>query len=376
MYSGRYLVKNKLLKFYLYVIYYLSSPIGFFVKKDIGNTKDVKRILVANGAHLGDITILISSVNALKASSPDLKVDLITGSWNKPVINYYDVFDEVYFLDHWKLNRSKKSIVFKLLQYYKTFIKSCFLVRKKKYTLAIDTYHFYPNSSLFLFFCRIKNRLGYSSGGFDNFYNQALEWKMSEKHIVYYHIELFEYIFNIKLSKPFFNSIKIYGPRKYFFDDKYIILCPGAGENTKMWGIQNWKILATLLLYRYNKILLVGAGDRESDICSSIADNDEHIINLCNKTSLMELGYLIYNSSAVICLDSFVSHFAAQFDTWIFRIEGQNYNIKTWSPISNKCVQICYNSEQEYSGVEHMRLIEPSFVDKILQLYYKETIDK
>lgn len=364
MYSGRYLVKNKLLKFYLYAVYYLSYPISLFVKKDIGNTNGIKRVLVANGAHLGDITILISSINVLKASNPDLKVDLVTGSWNKPVINYYDVFDKVYFLDHWRLNRSKKSIVLKLLQYYKTFIKSCFLVRKIKYALAIDTYHFYPNSSLFLFFCGIKNRLGYSSGGFDNFYSQVLKWEAGKGHIAHYHLALFECILKICHKKPFF--IKKYSSRLARYRlGRYIVVAPSAGDLSKMWNIDRWIKLSLLLLQRYDNVVLIGSGDDDAKICNSIACN-EHFINLCNKTSLGELVNIINSSRAIVCLDSFISHFSAQFGISIFRIEGQNKNLNLWKPICDTCIQIYVEDDKWLYGLEHMKLITPEYVNDIM----------
>lgn len=364
MYSGRYLVKNKLLKFYLYIVYYLSFPIRPFVKKDIGNTSSIKRVLVANGAHLGDITILISSVNVLKASNPELKVDLVTGSWNKPVIEYYDIFDEVYYVDHWKLNRSRKSIILKLLQYYKTFIKSYFLVRKRKYALTIDTYHFYPNSSLFLFVCGIKNRLGYSSGGFDNFYSQALKWKAGKEHIAYYHLDLFDRVLKIGSKKLFFKQKSFQRYVQYDFG-QYVIFAPCSGEKARMWDENKWVRLSLLLLKRYDNIILVGSGDEEMRFCDRIAAN-EYTINLCNKTSLNELAYLISKSNAVICLESFISHFSAQFDIPIFRIEGQNKNLNLWKPICDRCIQIYFEDSNWFHGSEHMRLILPEYVNDVL----------
>lgn len=340
MYSGKYLVKNKLLKFYLYMVYYLSFPIRPFVKKDIGNTNGIKRVLVANGAHLGDITILISSVNVLKASNPELKVDLVTGSWNKPVIEYYDIFDEVYYVDHWRLNRSKKSIILKLLQYYKTFIKSYFLVRKRKYTLTIDTYHFYPNSSLFLFVCGIKNSLGYSSGGFDNFYSETIKWVPKSQSIAAYHIELFKKFFDLRNDIPFYIHPSLTTKNiKWLEDKKYAIVHPGAGDKYKLLDIKKWRELIFIMQEQYDLVLLTGAGDADYEICKNLEINNS-VINLCNKLNLYDLANILEKAQLLVCLDSFVSHFAAQFKIYTICITDGRNNLQWWKPINENCIQI------------------------------------
>src|SRR5690242_12990512 len=68
-----------------------------------------KRILVVNGAHVGDVVMSTAVLGALRSAYPASEIGFVAGSWSKMVVTNHPMVDFVHVVDHWKMNRSRRS---------------------------------------------------------------------------------------------------------------------------------------------------------------------------------------------------------------------------------------------------------------------------
>ena len=147
-------------KLYLFILELITIPmVALKLKKKI---QSPTKLLIANGAHLGDLVNATTLCHALKAD-PNIDIGVLCGSWAKEVpLNHHPLIE--YILDHWKHNRSNASLFKKVYEWLITFT-----VRRDinhaQYDMVIDTYCYYPNMSIALYFTNIPIRMGFSSGG-------------------------------------------------------------------------------------------------------------------------------------------------------------------------------------------------------------------
>ena len=89
-----------------------------------------------------------------------------------------------------------------------------------------------------------------------------------------------------------------------------VVLAPGAARwKTKIWPLESFVELAKALIGKY-RICIVG-GDREVSMGQKIAIGDpQDIVNLCGKSSLIEVVDVIATARCVIANDSGLMHVA------------------------------------------------------------------
>ena len=102
-------------------------------------------------------------------------------------------------------------------------------------------------------------------------------------------------------------------------DKKIIAIAVGSKWYTKMWPTEYFNDLIKKLVERNDiQVVLVGGKDElELKIY-----NDKKIINMINKTSLLQLAALISKSDVLLTNDSSPIHIASAFDTYILAIFG------------------------------------------------------
>ena len=124
----------------------LLVPFSGFPKlappKSLGSPK---KLLLADGGHLGDTIIIASLLPALREAFPHMEIGILTGSWNRELLESNVQFDRIHLLDHWYMNRSTGSRVAFIYDYAE---KSRRIVRELKatgYDVAINMRPWFPN---------------------------------------------------------------------------------------------------------------------------------------------------------------------------------------------------------------------------------------
>lgn len=295
----------------------------------------IQKILLVNGAHLGDLVISTAVIRCIKESNPHIQIGFITGSWGSDLLKTHPGVDYFYPVNHWRLNRSATSKLSKVLLYWKQWRAAYHAIRKEQYDVAILLNSFFPNFASLLWFSNCKLTIGYvSSGGGP--------------------------LLDVCLSKPdqpeqanqlqLLSAINIEGPSSGWVDidqgqlsktiqdtlpQQYILLHPGTGNPHKEWPIERWIKLGKMLSDEGHDIVLTGHGDTESALCKRIA-SEVNGIDLSNQINLHDWCFAIQKSDLIIGVDSAAGHIAAALNKPFIGIYSGIGEVTRWTPSGDK----------------------------------------
>ncbi|AEE13780.1 glycosyl transferase family 9 [Thermodesulfobium narugense DSM 14796] len=150
-------------------------------------------------------------------------------------------------------------------------------------------------------------------------------------------------------------------------------IVPGATWQPKAYGIEGFVKVAKMLKSNDLNLVLLGSSE-ERDLCDKISKEVDSL-NLCGKTNLVELFYIIKNLSVLVTNDSGPMHIASLLniptvalfgpsDERRYRPWGKKYRLLMHKEICRKCLyQRCDK------GGECMNLITPDeIVDATIDL--------
>jgi heptosyltransferase II len=152
---------------------------------------------------------------------------------------------------------------------------------------------------------------------------------------------------------------------------KYAVFLCGshAAGLTKRWGRDHYAELATLLTHDdVEKVVLIGGSD-ELEECEAIANQYPHaIINLCGKTSLLQLPLIFKQAKYIVANDTGTAHLAAAAQTPMLVICGPTNPLRV-KPIGRHVIAIqadiaCKNCYQK--TCEHQSCMRGLTVEKVL----------
>ena len=331
-------------------------------KFDQNLLKNPKKILISNIAQLGDVLISTSVFSILKQNYPSVKIGFICSSTSKQIIENNPNIDKIYTVDHWYLNRSKKSFLKKLFQYYKTRKTTIKQIRNDNYEIAIDLYYYFPNCIYLFYLAKIPLKIGYSSGGFKNFLNKSLPWVEQNKHISFYLFDLLKTLSIkqkstpiIRYELPFVKKEDLSQKYQKIIDtlpDRYIIFHIGAGSDQKMWPISKWQEL-TQKVTKTNKekIIFTGKGEKEFFLINQIIENQKNAISLSDKLPLSFLVEIIKKAKLVVCVDSLVLHIASSLNVpTVVLFNGMN-NHNHWALKKENLIPIIKKSPTKTKNI-------------------------
>lgn len=308
-----------------------------------------RKILVSNGAHLGDVFLSTGILRVLKEAFPDAEIGFLTGSWSRQILEDHPLVDHLHLVDHWKLNRSQGSRWRKMIRYLSMRKATKKAIERIGYDLAIDLYCHFPNNIPLLYQAGIPVRIGYTSGGFGALLTHSLDWKNENRSILWYEKELVRIFLRDSREppsySPFFNPdsslmerirSKISGAAA--LEEPYLVFHMGSGSTIKEWPISKWKSLGCLFSERQVRIVLTGVGKREKGIINAVKKLDPiRFVDLCDQLDWKEFVSVIGGAGLVVTVDSVAGHIAAASGTPCIVI-GNGLNPPAhWHPLSEVC---------------------------------------
>jgi ADP-heptose:LPS heptosyltransferase len=271
-----------------------------------------KRILVANIAHLGDVVNATAAVSALKNAFPQAEIGFLTSSWARPIVESNPEINYIHTFDHFLLNRSRISKWAKLKQQMSSLRQALREIRRLRYEVAIETYHFIQNSIPLLWLARIPVRIGYTSGGFGPLLTHPKPWISQDKSLVEYHLALLEFL-DLPRPVPTIAHPTVVVPQVETPDlpGPYLVLHPGTGAVFKEWQVDKWCELASQLLETGCDIILTGSGVREAELSSRIKRVVPSAIDLSGRLSFAQFVRIVQKARLLVGVDSLAGHLAA-----------------------------------------------------------------
>ena len=335
MKKNRYTVKNPFLYFYLRALDFVFFWIPLL--KSNRQKPQIKKILVVQLAHIGDLILSTSIFPVIKKKYPSAKIDILIGSWSGEIIHNHPLVNHIYYLDHPKNNRRNIHLIKKFVKFLLQWFCLTKLLKKNNYDVSIDLSVYYPNSHVLTHFAKIPKTIGYGNGGASSFLTNVFNWSFCEDHISLSYEKLLGDI-DISPSQTLFLSpylAYIQKKPKRSKENPYIIFHPFSGDPKKNWKNVSWVKLLHLFSNTHFKIIFTGKGQLERTQVRNMIKDFGFAENCISSYSIEELQNIVYYSKLVISVDTMLGHLAAALDVPTISIFNNFSNPKIWHPPSN-----------------------------------------
>jgi lipopolysaccharide heptosyltransferase II len=292
-----------------------------------------KNILVTRLSSIGDIVLTTAFLRILKNTIPNSTITFLTDNNYESILKFNKRIDYLITYDKLQTNKernlsknlhlSKLNIDtfditfdlhnnFRTRKFYKGITKEMFKIDKQRLTKLKMVYlKSFPNE--------IKHKHDIYLETLNSFNpkddNLGLEF-------------WFESDLNSYLNQTS-NKIK----------SNIIGIAPGSKHFTKMWNIEKFKDIANLLSSNFS-VQLFGSKE-DIGICNFIQNNNEKILDLSGKLTLLETAKLIDKCDVLISNDSGLMHIASARQTKVLAIFGSTVKELGFSPfrVQNEIVE-------------------------------------
>lgn len=248
----------------------------------------MKKILIETNSNIGDAVMNVPIINFLKAKFPNISIDLICDARSAAIFSEFWFVSNIYIKD--KKNR---------FEFFELLLKLSFT----RYDLAIglrsDAVPLLINARKKLYkhdkdptICGKVSETLCNYSILKKLFADATEDKINTKISI--HDESAEYIMSFI---------------KYKFNDKILVVAPGANSPAKIWPSENFVELVNKIKHKFDKVVIVGSAN-EVEVCKKIA-NECGAIDMSGKTNLTQIAGLFLLSSQFIGNDSGLGHIAA-----------------------------------------------------------------
>lgn len=262
--QGRYMLRKPLFAFTMWLFDTFCGLILPPSHPEIPETP--RRILICNGAHLGDVVMTLPAFKAVRDAFPRSEIGLLIGSWSVPIVQNTGLYNNLHILDSVRHNRGKNAVM-RIAQFVRQSVAVIKEIKAKNYDVAIDIYPHFPNSIFTIYAARIPIRCGFTSGGGGAFLTHQVRWQYEGKPMGRCGRNLFTALWpNSAIAQNPLEPCYPGQPRAplppTLFTKKYIAIHTGTGAAHKEWPEAHWTRLIDDLLQSGFHIAMLGAGDR------------------------------------------------------------------------------------------------------------------
>lgn len=278
-----------MLKSLKYILFIRGDIISIF-RKSLREREDFERILFITLSSLGDCIMSLPVFFELEKLFPRAQFDVLVGERSKEIFLTLPNVDEVFL--YTPENRGVKGKI--------PLIRD---ISKKKYDLVIDLRH-----SILPIFVHSKQKI------FTVFKPKVPGIHATEEHLKnIFHKDAQNFEFDY--SNEIIIDTEIISKFSGIFDKikGSVGIVPGATWQPKAYSIEGFVKVAKMLKNKGLNLVLLGSSE-ETALCDEISKEVESL-NLCGKTSLMELFYIIKILSVLVTNDSGPMHIASLVNT-------------------------------------------------------------
>lgn len=301
-----------------------------------------KRVLICNGAHLGDVILSTAVLPVLRSAFPKAELGFLTGSWSRGVLENHALIDHIHIFDHPAINRSPISRRAKKRRGKKSWLRALSEVQSYDYEVAFDLYSCVVPMGFFLYKALIEQRVGHYTSRQCRYYTDLLYWVRTGAHMVEEHGKILE---DFGVGAHHLSYLK---PTLLYRDEisyttgleNYIVLHVGVGDPLKEWNLYAWQDLARRLRALSLPIVILGKGVKEAALAWEIEMVHGRALNLVDRLSVRESFEVIRRAHSVIGLDSMAGHVAAAYGVPSVNIYGGYTSITRWRPYNHASIVV------------------------------------
>lgn len=318
---------------------WLISGFGLQAQSKSLDLSAVKRVLLVNPAHMGDVVISTAAIRRLKDTNPRITIGFVVGSWAKLALDGHPGIDKLYVVDHWRLNRSNASRITKLWRYWMTWRQSCAAIKRDGYDLGILLNSFSPNLASLLWSANVPMRVGYVSVGEAPLLNMVLPKPASTRPEQSIQLNLLEACGFYGQSQSWLTvpDEKVDPLVVWHVNGPFVVLHPGTGNPAKAWLPESWIVLARHFRDQGLHVMLTGQGAAEEQLASRIANNSG-AQNLTDRLTWQEWLALLAKADLVVGVDSVVGHVCAAIGLSFVGVYSGIGSTARWAPTGERII--------------------------------------
>lgn len=287
----------------------------------IGEGKDIRKILVLKGDHLGDLMLAVPAVDSVKRAFPDASITLASSKQGESLYRALKLIDEHILF-------SSPGLVGYPIGSYARLIRK---IRSERFDLIINFRHDFRDIliSQFLggrFLCTYDHKGVGLLADFRALPGSETKYEAENNLNLVSMMGIEKSIYKVPLDQKAEKYIK-----KKCDNGRWIVLHPFSRTPAKQWPISNFSHLAALLSEAdYHVACVGGKSDRAKS--TELLKDCKRSVDFTGRISFEQLFSLLHMSIAFIGIDSFVMHAAKATDTNGLAIfSGTNRQIR-WAP--------------------------------------------
>ena len=295
---------------------FIDFLVAILRKKRNVNFINPQKILLFNTGHLGDMLMMGYMINLIKQKFPNVEVHVVAGSWNKALLEKNPLFDKVFYINHYKTNRSKASTFAKIKLNIKDVFQFLATQKSISYTHSFDFRYSGFNANILLPFLNIQQKVGFGTRGFGGLLDKEYFMFSESTHTIDVQIQglaLLDIHENSKSIQPVV-AMPIEDKNSLDISEAYYMLFPEAGSDHRMFSIEFWiEIIDYILTHKPNvQIVICGLTDYAQKLSEKAEEKYPNaIINAIGKLSIYQIAGTLKNAQGAITLDSFPAHLAS-----------------------------------------------------------------
>jgi len=329
----------------------VNGILELIVKRKTKIPDKINKILIANAGHLGDIVLATAVVPILKALYPSVEIGFLIRPISKKVISNHPDIKYIHTLEHFSRSRISKSLIVKVIQYFKEKSLTLRDIERIRYDVAIDLRSWWPNYHTVLWKSKIPIRIGYKRLTLSFLLTHPVSYEYNTEHEVNNYLLLIKVLsgsmtlpkHNFLYSIPSLNASNLinYNLSKNSVIDsiireRYIVIHPSSSKKEKDWSITGWRQLAVMLSNRGYKVIFTGHGSKDALLIDSILKGlNNSILNFCNALSWHEYIQIIRSATIVFTVDTVAGHIAAATQSPCIVLYSGISDYHQWAPINS-----------------------------------------
>jgi len=280
----------------------------------------IHRILIVQTAFIGDVILTLPLLQEAKRCFPNSEIDFIAIPAARTLLETHDDLDELIIYDKRSSDRGIKS--------YMNLAKR---LRKKRYDLALVP-HRSLRSAVLVRLAVCKRSISFDRSAGRMLFTDTVSYPRSGVHEIDRNLRLLSPL-NIEINNKvfpalYFNEEDEQAVNRWLSENEIspgesvVAIAPGSVWNTKRWLPERFAGVATALIERGHKVILIGGPADEQLGSKIVAGVKNKIHNAIGKCSLRQSALLIKYSRVLLTNDSAPMHLAVSVGTPVTAIFG------------------------------------------------------
>ena len=297
----------------------------------------VNRVLVVKLRSIGDTVLATPSLIALRRFLPDAQIDILLEDWVAPVLDGFEVIDNVISVGNRGGNR----------------LRIARELRRRKYDLAVNL-HGGTTATFFVRASGARHRVGYADYQYSFLYNHKLSsasdfWGQEKTHSAEQQLALFGFV-GVPVNDRPKSRLFVTEPAKQSIEDRLssliphpsslALLHPTTAFFTKQWPTENFARAAEYLAEKGLHTIAV-ASKKESSVLENLQRESKVPVTILDDLTLPEITALASKAQVFVGNDSGIAHIAAAVQTPSVVVFGSS-NRAHWRPWTDAPNEIVY----------------------------------